>query len=554
MGLLLILPVVLKSGSTAFAEVSPAGPSVEEAVKAEDVNDSFRDSSLGDSAHDDSATDEDAGVESQSSAEAADLSSYSTLDTGTYFLTSTLSGHRVLDVAGGSMGAGVAIQLYGRNETAAQNIRFVSTAPDVPPCDDFGLDGWFTISPMADSACVFDIAGGSSSNGANVQTYAANGTFAQDFKFVYDNGYYCIVNAQSGKVLDVEGGNLCPGTNVQQWSENTNNSNQLFSIVRNDDGSYTATNKATGLVLTANNANVYGDVPSDSSSQRLAITKVTSLLPQGFFTISSASSASAVLDVSGGSVSDGANVQFYVSNSSVAQKWKVAKVPDRDNTYTVESLLSGRVLTEDANGNVCVRSFNNSDSQFWTARIYNGGAVFVNVASGNVLGTASGSSNKGTNICVMPFNGVSDRSLMLWSCYLVDSGTYTITASSDRSKVLDVASGSRSNGANVRLWSSNNTGAQKWAITANPDGTVSIQNCKSKKYLDVANAQAVSGANVQQWQGNGSAAQRWRVAYTGGGSFTIYSALSDSLALDISGGVLSDGANIQIFTSNGSEA
>lgn len=224
------------------------------------------------------------------------------------------------------MGAGVAIQLYGRNETAATNIRFVSTAPDVPPCDDFGLDGWFTISPMADSACVFDIAGGSSSNGANVQTYAANGTFAQDFKFVYDNGYYCIVNAQSGKVLDVEGGNLCPGTNVQQWSENTNNSNQLFSIVRNDDGSYTATNKATGLVLTANNANVYGDVPSDSSSQRLAITKVTSLLPQGFFTISSASSASAVLDVSGGSVSDGANVQFYVSNSSVAQKWKVAVV------------------------------------------------------------------------------------------------------------------------------------------------------------------------------------------------------------------------------------
>ena len=120
LGLLLILPVVLKSGSTAFAEISPAGPSVEEAVKAEDVNDSFRDSSLGDSAHDDSATDDDAGVESESSAEAADLSSYSTLDTGTYFLTSTLSGHRVLDVAGGSVGAGVAIQLYGRNETAAQ--------------------------------------------------------------------------------------------------------------------------------------------------------------------------------------------------------------------------------------------------------------------------------------------------------------------------------------------------------------------------------------------------------------------------------------------------
>lgn len=79
LGLLLILPVVLKSGSTAFAEVSPAAPSVEEAVKTEDGNDSFRDPSLGDSAQDDSVSDDDAGIESESSAEAADLSSYSTL-------------------------------------------------------------------------------------------------------------------------------------------------------------------------------------------------------------------------------------------------------------------------------------------------------------------------------------------------------------------------------------------------------------------------------------------------------------------------------------------
>ena len=75
---------------------------------------------MGDSAQDDSVSDDDAGLESEFSAEAADLSIYSTLDTGTYFLTSTLPGHRVLDVAGGSVGAGVAIQLYGRNETAAQ--------------------------------------------------------------------------------------------------------------------------------------------------------------------------------------------------------------------------------------------------------------------------------------------------------------------------------------------------------------------------------------------------------------------------------------------------
>ena len=125
------------------------------------------------------------------------------------------------------------------------------------------------------------------------------------------------------------------------------------------------------MVLSAGNTNVYGDVASDSASQHLVLIKKTSLLPEGFFTISSSSSASAVLDVSSGSVSDGANVQLYGSNKSIAQKWKIAKVANRDNVYTVESLVSGKVLTEDSNGNVCVRSLSDSNTQRWTAQISN---------------------------------------------------------------------------------------------------------------------------------------------------------------------------------------
>ena len=473
---------------------------------------------------------------------------------GSFRLQSAVLPDLVLDVAGGSSSNGANVQTYASNGTAAQNVRFVSAVPDVAPSDDLGLDGWFTISVASDSSRVFDISGGSSSNGANVQTYAANGTFAQVFKFVYENGYYRIVNAQSGKALDVDGGNVCPGTNVHQWSGDGNNANQLFSIVHNDDGSYTATNKATGLVLSVASSNVYGDVPSDSASQRLAFTKLTSLLPEGFFTISSSASSSAVLDVASGSASDGANVQLYGSNKSIAQKWKVTKVADRDNTYTVESLVSGKVLTADEDGNVCVRSFDNADAQLWTAQIDKGGINFVNVATGKVLDAAGGSTSNGTNIRTYDFNGTLAQSFKLSTCSLVDSGTYVIAAASNRSKVLDVASGSRSNGANVQLWSSNDSGAQKWNVSVNSDGTISIQNCRSKKYLDVLNAQGASGANVQQWQGNGSAAQRWLVDYVGGGSFVIRSALNGSLVLDVNGGALNDGANIQIYTANGSDA
>lgn len=299
---------------------------------------------------------------------------------------------------------------------------------------------------------------------------------------------------------------------------------------------------------------MYGDIPSDSASQRLAFTKLTSLLPEGFFTISNSASSSAVLDVASGSASDGANVQLYGSNKSIAQKWKVAKVADRDNTYTVESLVSGKVLTADEDGNVCVRSFDNGDAQLWTAQIDKGGINFVNVATGKVLDAVGGSTSNGTNIRLYDPNGTLAQSFKLSACSLVDSGTYVIAAASNRSKVLDVASGSRSNGANVQLWSSNDSGAQKWNVSVNSDGTISIQNCRSKKYLDVLNAQGASGANVQQWQGNGSSAQRWRVDYVGGGSFVIRSALNDSLVLDVNGGAFNDGANIQIYAANGSDA
>ena len=473
---------------------------------------------------------------------------------GTFVLRSALYPDLVFDVSGGSGSSGANVQTYWSNGTAAQSVRFISLKPQVDPCDDLQLDGWFTVSPARDTSKVFDIASGSTSNGANVQLFGANGTFAQDYSFEYHDGYYLIVSAQSGKALDVDGGNLCPGTNVQQWDAGKGNSNQLFSAVKNDDGSYSFINKASGLALCVKGSNVETAVPSSSSEQRFNLTKKVSLLPEGYYAIAASSNTSAVLDVASGSTSDGANVQIYGSNRTLAQKWRIAKVADRDNTYTIESLLSGKVLTADGSGNVCVRGRSNSDSQYWTAEIGNGKVILSNVANGKVLDISGGSTNNGANVQTYKANGTAAQSFKLVGCSSFEAGAYTVLLASARSKALDVSSGSRSNGANIQIWDSNGSGAQKWYVTANSDGTYSFQNCRSKKYLDVLNAQGASGANVQQWQGNGSVAQRWRVEYTGNGGFAIRSALNPSLVLDVSGGSTANGANVQIYAANGSAA
>ena len=125
LGLFLALPIGLNSGSTAFAETSSISLSAEDTEQTEDAAGSVSDSLSSDIAQEGDSSDESLDSASEDSAEDVDLTKYATLDAGTYYLTSTLSGHRVLDVTSGSVSAGAAIQLYGRNETAAQQFLLV---------------------------------------------------------------------------------------------------------------------------------------------------------------------------------------------------------------------------------------------------------------------------------------------------------------------------------------------------------------------------------------------------------------------------------------------
>ena len=76
---------------------------------------------------------------------------------------------------------------------------------------------------------------------------------------------------------------------------------------------------------------------------------------------------------------------------------------------------------------------------------------------------------------------------------------------------LEVANASADNGGNVRVYTSNDTLAQKWYIQSNGDGYYRIINVNSGKALDVANAGTDNRANVQQWRSNGSDAQLWNI-------------------------------------------
>ena len=96
---------------------------------------------------------------------------------------------------------------------------------------------------------------------------------------------------------------------------------------------------------------------------------------------------------------------------------------------------------------------------------------------------------------------------------------------------------------NVWSYEANGSGAQKWNISANGDGSYRIENAPSKKVLDVENGNAAEGNNVQQYAWNGSAAQKWYISYGGSGGFYLESALNRKFVLSIENGSPVNGAN-----------
>jgi hypothetical protein len=78
-------------------------------------------------------------------------------------------------------------------------------------------------------------------------------------------------------------------------------------------------------------------------------------------------------------------------------------------------------------------------------------------------------------------------------------------------------------------------------------------NVNSGKALDVTQSGTVNGANVQIYYDNGTDAQKWRILDIGNSLYKLISIVSDKV-LDVNHSVTMDGTNVQIWNDNNSAA
>lgn len=365
-------------------------------------------------------------------------------------------------------------------------------------------DGTYNIQSLVNPNYVLDIYGGYTTNGANVQLYRSNDTEAQLFKVTHDSqGYVTFTNVKSGKVLDVYGGTKKNNQNIWQFSSNGSRAQKW--IVKPDGNGY--------VIISALDSNY-------------------------------------VLDLSTGKAVNSSNVQLYTYCGSNAQRWKFSKLVSKtdklnslaqsnknvlaDGTYVISTALSSNYVLDVYGGytwnkaNVQLFAKNGTDAQaFKVTHDSQGYVTFTNVNSGKVLEVAG--SRAGNNANVQQYSLDGSRA-QKWVVQKNGSG-YTIISALDPNFVLDLSGALVMNGRNIGLYQNNGSKAQQWNFSKHmtdrercdlfatqnkdkmADGVYYIKNKNVNYALDVYGGSLYGGANVQLYSLNRSNAQKWKITH-----------------------------------------
>ena len=481
------------------------------------------------------------------------------------YVFQSVSTDMVMDIRNGSYQNGTVIQQYTWNGTTAQ--KFQLTASGMRTI----ADGTYNLLSCVNKGRAVDILNASKANGASVQVVQVNGNDAQKFRITYNgDGTYTMRAVHSGKALDVSNGSWANEAFIQQYDAN-GTAAQKWLIRDTGNGEYIFISAGSGKVLTLQNPSgnigtrIYQYEFQNALRQKFIIQQDTSVsmgenvsVSEGIYEIITSYNRDKVLDVQGGNVGNGANIQIYASNGTDAQKFYVRQVSEK--TYIFVSALSGRVIeAAGANGNgvnVQLNPYSGSDYQKWKIyRNLDGYYTFMCVGSGKVMDVRNGSAADGTNVQQYAFADCPAQKFVLRQCERrsIGENVYSFISALSGNRAIDISNGSKADGGNVQLFDSNGTAAQRFRAAYNGDGTYTLIAQNSGKALDVANGGTANGTNVQQYSSNGTVAQKWIIRSVGDGYYVFISA-SCGRVMDVSNGNSANGANIQIYDYNGTAA
>lgn len=256
---------------------------------------------------------------------------------------------------------------------------------------------------------------------------------------------------------------------------------------------------------------------------------------------------------------------FYIVNNTIANA-----------TYTLSTSGNGSLVLDtpgaSKNAGIQLQLYTQNDTsaqQFVIEKQANGYYTIKNKNSGLYLTSSSDWINVHNGLALTQQKLRNDKS-SLWMLRSTADG-YVISSAWDSTYVLDVPAAAFKNGTKIQLYSRNGSKAQLWNLNNLDAKTQSINelaaaNVKTladgyytiaskintSKVIDVAGASASNGANVQIYSKNGTQAQLFQISHMG--NFLKITNVASGKVLDVNAGTRKSGTNVQQYAWNGSGA
>ncbi len=475
---------------------------------------------------------------------------------GYYNIVSKCNG-LYLDVDNYNTNNGTNIKVYSGNASDAQKWRFTLLGSHT------FCDGDYYITSALDNNKVLDIdLGQISNNQANAQLWELLHWQNQVFTVKHiGDGYYNIICKESGKCLEIEDGYAHAGANVQQYDNNGTDAQQ-WVIKEVGNNYFCIVSKRNGLCLDVDNyrtdngtnIKVYSGYLSDAQKWRFIPVGDHAVI-DGEYYISTALDNNKVLDIDAGQISENkANAQLWELLNWENQVFSL--VYNDNGYYSIICNKSGKYLEveggyKEAGTNVQQYEGNGTDAQQWVIKPTGDGYYYiVSKCNGLYLDVDNYNTDNGTNIKVYTgylTNAQKWRFIPLGT-QTVSDGEYYISSALNNDKVLDIDDEQISNDkANAQLWDWLNGTNQVFSLKYNDNGYYNIICNKSGKYLEVEGGLLEAGTNVQQYEGNGTDAQQWVIKPAGDGYYYIVSKCN-GLHLDVDNSSTENGTNIKVYT------
>ena len=384
-------------------------------------------------------------------------------------------------------------------------------------------------------------------------------------------GEYNIISGLSAsKVVDTYNNSTSAGANIQLWTF-TNGGGDRFRLSVDSQGLYTIRNVNSGKYVSLyRHLSSYGQNVVQMDDGSSLASKWIIEQDGSSYIIRSAYNTDYVLDVSGASSKDGANIGIYTENGGRNQRWTfrpldyAARQTVPDGTYFICcSALEDIVLdiegqSTKTSANVEFWTNNNGKNQKFNVSYAGGGYYTITgVGSGLVLDVSGNSKRTGANI--IQYTSGAGKDNQLWAIVANDDGSYTIV-SKLAGLPITAASGA-AKGSNAELGPMDYSSNQRFTfVDASPagnpnrpiaDGTYVIESSLAPGIvLDVTGYSKKAGANVEIWNDNGGKNQQWTITWDSTVDAYAITSVNSGLFLDASGAKATNGANLIQYTGN----